>query len=68
MAESSARPCLANSIRLGYKAIEGATIFCKLRCNSYVETVHWLHQLLQNQDSDVHSHPETFPVDHRGCG
>ena len=38
---------------IGYKSIEAATIFCKMRGNSYVETVHWLHQLLQQQDSDV---------------
>jgi len=39
---------------LGYKAIEGATVFCKLRGNPYVELVHWLQQILQNQDSDLH--------------
>lgn len=38
---------------LGYKSIEAATIFCKMRGNAYVETVHWLHQLLQMSDSDV---------------
>jgi type VI secretion system protein VasG len=38
---------------IGYKSIEAATIFCKLRGNPYVETVHWFHQLLQQQDSDV---------------
>jgi type VI secretion system protein VasG len=38
---------------VGYKSIEAATIFCKMRGNAYVETVHWLHQLLQQQDSDV---------------
>jgi type VI secretion system protein VasG len=38
---------------LAYKAIEGATVFCKLRGNPYVEMVHWLHQILQNQDSDL---------------
>ena len=32
---------------LAYKAIEGATVFCKLRGNPYVELVHWLHQILQ---------------------
>ena len=32
---------------LGYKSIEAATIFCKMRGNAYDETVHWLHQLLQ---------------------
>ncbi len=39
---------------LGYKAIEGATVFCKLRGNPYVEVVHWMHQILQTQDSDLH--------------
>ena len=38
----------------GYKAIESATVFCKMRGNPYVELVHWVHQLLQAQDSDVH--------------
>ena len=33
---------------LAYKAIEGATVFCKLRGNPYVELVHWLAQLVQN--------------------
>ncbi|MGP9825613.1 type VI secretion system ATPase TssH [Ectopseudomonas khazarica] len=36
-----------------YKAIEGATVFCKLRGNPYVELVHWLHQLLQLNDGDL---------------
>jgi type VI secretion system protein VasG len=39
---------------LGYKAIESATVFCKMRGNPYVELVHWLHQILQSQDSDLH--------------
>jgi type VI secretion system protein VasG len=37
-----------------YRAIEGATVFCKLRGNPYVELVHWIHQLLQVPDSDLH--------------
>ena len=32
---------------LAYKAIESATVFCKLRGNPYVELVHWLNQILQ---------------------
>src|ERR1017187_5572920 len=48
---------------LGYKSIEGATIFCKMRGNPYVETVHWLHQLLQNQDTDVHRIIKHFKLD-----
>ncbi len=39
---------------LAYRAIESATVFCKLRGNPNVELVHWLHQLLQLQDSDLH--------------
>ena len=39
---------------VGYKAIESATLFCKMRGNPYVELVHWLHQILQLQDSDLH--------------
>jgi type VI secretion system protein VasG len=48
---------------IGYKAIEGATIFCKMRGNPYVETVHWLHQLLQAQDTDIHHILKHFEVD-----
>src|SRR4051812_34014292 len=39
---------------VAYKGIEGATVFCKLRGNPYVELVHWLHQLIQAADSDLH--------------
>ncbi|WP_454871937.1 type VI secretion system ATPase TssH [Paraburkholderia xenovorans] len=37
-----------------YRSIESATAFCKLRGNPYIELVHWLHQLLQQPDSDLH--------------
>ena len=36
-----------------YKALETATAFAKLRGNAYVELVHWLHQIMQQQDSDM---------------
>jgi type VI secretion system protein VasG len=36
-----------------YKAIESATVFCKMRGNPYVELVHWIAQLLQLEDSDL---------------
>src|ERR1700730_15282825 len=39
---------------IAYKAVEGATVFCKLRGNPYVELVHWMHQVLQLQNSDLH--------------
>ncbi|WP_209426240.1 type VI secretion system ATPase TssH [Pararhodobacter sp. SW119] len=47
----------------GYKAIEGATVFCKLRGNPYVEIVHWMHQILQNQDSDLHRIIKHYDLD-----
>jgi type VI secretion system protein VasG len=40
--------------RIGYRGIESATVFCKMRGNRYVELVHWIHQLLQLQNSDLH--------------
>ena len=48
---------------LGYKAIEGATVFCKLRGNPYVELVHWIHQILQTPDSDLHRIVRHFELD-----
>ncbi len=38
----------------GYKSVEGATVFCKLRGNPYVELEHWIAQILQSPDSDWH--------------
>jgi len=39
---------------VGYKAIESATVTCKLRGNPYVELIHWFNQILQTNDSDFH--------------
>jgi type VI secretion system protein VasG len=48
---------------LAYKAIESASVFCKLRGNPYVELVHWVHQILQEQDSDLHRIVREFQLD-----
>jgi type VI secretion system protein VasG len=48
---------------LPYKAIESATLFCKMRGNPYVELAHWLHQLLQVPDSDLTRLLRHFQVD-----
>lgn len=37
-----------------YKALESAHAFARLRENPYVEVSHWLHQILQSQDTDLH--------------
>jgi type VI secretion system protein VasG len=48
---------------LAYKAIEGATVFCKLRGNPYVELVHWIQQILNTNDSDLHRIVRHFELD-----
>src|SRR5262245_34362922 len=48
---------------LAYKAIEGATVFCKLRGNPYVELVHWLQQILQTPDTDMQRIIKRFELD-----
>src|SRR6187401_296097 len=45
-----------------YKAIESATLFCKLRGNPYVELAHWLHQLLQLSETDLHRILRSYDV------
>jgi type VI secretion system protein VasG len=49
--------------KLAYQAIEGATVFCKMRGNPYVELVHWFHQILNNQDSDFHHIVRHYELD-----
>ncbi len=48
---------------LGYRSIESATKLCKLRGNSYVELVHWLDQICNQQDSDLHHILRHFDID-----
>src|SRR5919201_249053 len=48
---------------LAYKGIEGATVFCKLRGNPYVELVHWIQQILNGPDSDLHRIVRHFEID-----
>jgi type VI secretion system protein VasG len=48
---------------IGYKALDNAVVFCKLRNNPYVELVHWFHQVMQTQDSDLHRIIKAFGLD-----
>jgi type VI secretion system protein VasG len=48
---------------IAYKAVESATIFCKMRGNPYVELVHWLFQLCQLADSDLQRIIRHFGID-----
>jgi type VI secretion system protein VasG len=54
MAEISRSALFGKLNKLAFRGIESATVFCKLRGNPYVELVHWIHQILQLQDSDLH--------------
>jgi type VI secretion system protein VasG len=54
MSEISRAALFSKLNSLGFKAIESATVFCKMRGNPYVELVHWFHQVLQLQNSDLH--------------
>jgi type VI secretion system protein VasG len=63
MSEISRSALFGKLNSVAYKAIEGATVFCKLRGNPYVELVHWLAQILQTQDTDVHRIIKRFELD-----
>ena len=48
---------------MAYKAIESATVFCKMRGNPYVELVHWFAQLLQTQGTDLEAIVRHYQLD-----
>ena len=45
-----------------YKSLESAFTYCRLRENSYVELVHWLHILVQKSDNDIDCINKYFEV------
>ena len=63
MAEISRTALFGKLNPLAYKAIEGATVFCKLRGNPYVELQHWLQQILNQPDSDLHRIAKQYELD-----
>jgi len=48
---------------LAFKALEGATTFCKMRGNPFVELQHWLVQILNAPDSDLHRIVRHYELD-----
>ena len=48
---------------VAYRAVEAAYNFSKLRNNPYVEIVHWIQQILQLQDSDLHRIIKHYELD-----
>jgi type VI secretion system protein VasG len=63
MSEISRSSLFGKLNSLAYKAVEGATVFCKLRGNPYVELVHWIQQILNTPDSDLHRIVRHFEID-----
>jgi len=66
MAEISRVALFGKLNALCYRAIESSTVFCKLRGNPYVEMIHWIHQILQLQDSDLHRIIQHYGLDPAG--
>ncbi|WP_340615729.1 type VI secretion system ATPase TssH [Xenorhabdus entomophaga] len=63
MSEISRSVLFGKLNRVLFTSLENATTFCKLRGNPYVELVHWLHQLMQQQNSDLRQLIRHFALD-----
>ena len=63
MSEISRSALFGKLNKLAYKSVESATVFCKMRGNPYVEVVHWIQQVLQLPDSDLHRIVKAFEID-----
>src|SRR5215813_12224504 len=63
MAEISRADLFGKLNPLMFKAAEGAVAFCKLRGNPHVELAHWLFQIINLPDSDVHRILRHFEID-----
>jgi type VI secretion system protein VasG len=62
MAEINRTALFGKLNELGYKALESATVLCKMRGNPYVELAHWIQQILQLPDSDLHRIVRNFEI------
>jgi type VI secretion system protein VasG len=63
MADISRTALFGKLDELAYRSLESATVFCKMRGNPYVELSHWVHQVLQQSDSDLHRIVRHYEVD-----
>ncbi|HXJ84284.1 MAG TPA: type VI secretion system ATPase TssH [Candidatus Methylomirabilis sp.] len=63
MAEISRANLFGKLNPLMFKAAESAVTFCKLRGNPNVELAHWLYQIVNLPDSDVHRILRHFEID-----
>jgi type VI secretion system protein VasG len=63
MAEISRASLFGKLNPVMYKAVDGAVAFCKLRGNPRVELSHWLFQIVNLPDSDLHHIVRHFELD-----
>ena len=63
MSEISRSALFGKLNKIAYQSVESATVFCKMRGNPYVEVVHWIQQVLQLPDSDLHRIVKGFEID-----
>ena len=63
MTEISRTALFGKLNNLAYKSVGSATKLCEFRGNSYVELVHWLNQIMQLPDSDLHRIVRKFELD-----
>lgn len=63
MSEISRENIFGKLNTLTYKALEGGTVYCKMKGNPYVELVHWFNQIMQLQDSDLHHITRYYDID-----
>ena len=49
--------------QLGYRTLDGAANFCRMRTNPSVELVHWLQQMLNEPNSDLQAAVRHFSLD-----
>ena len=48
---------------LGYRTLDAAANFCRMRTNPSVELAHWLHQMLNEAESDLQAAVRHFGLD-----
>jgi type VI secretion system protein VasG len=63
MAEISRATLFGKLNPLMFKSAEGAVTFCKLRGNPHVDLSHWLFQIVNLPDSDMHRILRHFEID-----
>jgi len=63
MAEISRSVLFGRLNALAFKALESAHAYCRLRENPYVEPAHWLHQILQGPNTDIHKILEASEIE-----